>query len=1128
MSLIDKFKTDFSKFFNDRERRGDSIENQLEKSSLSINLFSTEATLLTQLQNSLDISSNLTFSTSPIEIPENNIGGFSSSPLLDLPIDSVNQSFSSSPLEESPTEEIGSVDFFQNPHGADENGVGGFNIDGFTQFMVSSDTLYPGEGLNNSGIVNHFPNPHNYDGDTIFEIEGFTANMQKYETLYPSKDTLEISGINSFIVDHFRTPHGIGHFGGSDNPHDIPGFVPNVQPLSDGFYPNTIELGSVDFFPGGPFTDNSNYASGFTENMEPFGGNKLTTQYDINTFYTDNPLMNFDVTSGKPSPGLSMYSAGLESQFTSVAEAVDGDVTWNLQIPAAGLAGTEPPYDRDKLIGSLESWNIETGIQYKGEVNFFSDTTSYATGFTEKMYFKGNSKKDSQYDIDTFYTDEVMNFTGVTSGIPNPSVTTYAISDSIFVGTVGEVENQFSVYTLGDFQPGNIAGMSPRTTINPEGISETRVPFTFDELKIDMSSWNVDGFNIEDFTSFGDNVAGYTKGNYSTENSNFVFTDAGDNLKLQLNTSTNIFSQQSYSANTIPSLVSVPRPDNSVSSGPFEVDSGFQLGDFTLNTTKYLQNGARTDAVEGNIVRSVDGSPLNDLRVNGTTLSDKFDDGKGTKYRDLSNMDVHDYLNAPPGYTDGLSSTRDGTYGSYGLIDRSINEVKAGLTPDFFIRESGGGRFLGRIVKDLKRTLQRTLSPAGILGLGKDVVMTLFNASEKSIYTNLLTRYTAGNLGQFGIRGSSIASNVLGLARNSFAGVPDDSMALYERRVDSKHPATAGSFGAAAAAAAAEFVGGTDRPVRTLTTRYGQPKYPVHRALSKPATAHELYSGGMLKRGETRADTSFDKINIVSYGQGPGGVDNSKDLIKFNIRDVRNQKYIVLRAFLTNIQDSISPEWNNYRYVGRPDDVYVYKGTTRSVSFSLKVAAFSRREMIPMWEKINYLVGLNYGSFVDTSLYANNDGGYYQGNPGMSSPICELTIGDYLTSQPGYIKDFNISVPPEYPWDVIIDDGGSNVIGELPQMVDINMGFQVIPQQIPDSYGKHFGKVGLGTDKVSSGGLPWLNDLYNSSKNALSTFDTAHESYMKDKKIKPSTGEVKSVANILNSDSAKEKVNTGT
>ena len=96
----------------------------------------------------------------------------------------------------------GSVNFFQNPHGANEDGSGGFNISGFTQFMDYPDTLYPGEGLTNSGIVDHFPNPHNYDGDTAFQIEGFTSNMPKYETLYP------LEGLNnSGVVDFFPNPH---------------------------------------------------------------------------------------------------------------------------------------------------------------------------------------------------------------------------------------------------------------------------------------------------------------------------------------------------------------------------------------------------------------------------------------------------------------------------------------------------------------------------------------------------------------------------------------------------------------------------------------------------------------------------------------------------------------------------------------------------------------------------------------------------------------------------------------------------------------------------------------------------------------------------------------------------------
>ena len=140
----------------------------------------------------------------------------------------------------------------------------------------------------------------------------------------------------------------------------------------------------------------------------------------------------------------------------------------------------------------------------------------------------------------------------------------------------------------------------------------------------------------------------------------------------------------------------------------------------------------------------------------------------------------------------------------------------------------------------------------------------------------------------------------------------------------------------------------------------------------------------------------------------------------------------------------------------------------------------------------------------------------------MTSPICQMTIGDYVTDQPGYIKDFNISVPPDYPWDTIVDDGGKNVVGELPQVVDINMGFQVIPQQLPDSYGKHFGKVGLRTSEVGQAGLPWLNDLYNNF-GALDNFRSEHEKYLKKKEVKLPGGDAGNEEDITNSDEPKTK-----
>ena len=65
---------------------------------------------------------------------------------------------------------------------------------------------------------------------------------------------------------------------------------------------------------------------------------------------------------------------------------------------------------------------------------------------------------------------------------------------------------------------------------------------------------------------------------------------------------------------SIPSLKSIPKPKENVTSGPFETNSGFGNGDFKLltsdgNVTRYLDTGDDL-AVEGKIVRNVDASNL--------------------------------------------------------------------------------------------------------------------------------------------------------------------------------------------------------------------------------------------------------------------------------------------------------------------------------------------------------------------------------------------------------------------------------------------------------------------------------------------------------------------------------------
>ena len=979
----------------------------------------------------IDLTADLTYNTN-----------FETEPVQNQTGPEVNNNFQTSDLESSPTEEIGSVNFFSDDL-----------VSGFTQFMNYPDTLYPGEGLNNSGIVDHFPNPHNYDGDTGFEIEGFTANMPKYETLYPSKDTLELSGINSGIVDFFPSPHGIGHFGAeTQSPHNIEGFVANVEPLSNGFYPNTIELGSVDFFPGGNFSNNFVTSTGFTQDAEPFGGNKI------------------------------------ETEFKMIGEGNVLDETF---------------------MGNELFQSINTLGTYKGAVNFISDTDSYATGFTKNMEPLGGNKLDTQYDIDKFYTDEIGSFDvkgfKVSQFIPEEfnsvaGITNYGLSNSIFTTDVEGTETpEFSVYSLGNFQPGGVSGLSYPIDVDGDGNITPKPPFGKDDLIGGMQSWNIDGFNINDFTNFGDNVTGYTKGTYSLGESQFTFLDGAGNPKLTGIGYSGDFSSLSIGYGSIPSL-SIPKPTENATSGPFSSNSGFEGGDFKLLASdqgtipRYLQTDGTLEAAEGSIVR--DANELN-IRSGATTLGNLFGGGKyfpnndgkgnslGTKYRDIKNMDGMAQTEYGTGYGDGINNGW-----MKGLIDSSVPLGKSfsGTTSDIFIRESSGGRFLGRIAKDLIRMTKWQFSANGLLSMAKNGAMTLFNQSENSFQFTAPASFITlvGNM--FGLRTTSAFSSISSLVTNAIGGKSEDSMLYYQHRVDHTHSSNLN----VAERGALTLGGSPPYTARTLTNRYGEPIYPQRSKLGgKGARAHRLYAAGLPKIDGIKHSNAQDNINILGYGESSS---DFKDLIKFYFRDLRNNKTIIFRAFLNNIQDSISPEWNNYRYIGRPDDVYVYKGTSRSVSFSMKVAAFTRWEMIPMWERINYLVGLNYGSYVDTKAYG--DGQYYQNNPGMSSPICKITIGDYLTEQTGYIKDFNISVPPDYPWDTIVDDGGKNVIGELPQVVDINMGFQIIPQQIPDSYGKHFGKVGT-NDTIGESGLSWLPDMHNNTQNLLESFKKKHDTYVR-------------------------------
>jgi hypothetical protein len=160
---------------------------------------------------------------------------------------------------------------------------------------------------------------------------------------------------------------------------------------------------------------------------------------------------------------------------------------------------------------------------------------------------------------------------------------------------------------------------------------------------------------------------------------------------------------------------------------------------------------------------------------------------------------------------------------------------------------------------------------------------------------------------------------------------------------------------------------------------------------------------------------------------------DAEDIIPFEFNTFypgnTDGKFLAFRAFLTDFSDNFSGDWAGTRYVGRGEELYNYQGFKRDISFSFKVAAFSKADMQPLYNKLNLLVG----STAPT---------YRNGNF-MMGTLTKVTIGDYLVQTSGFISSVGLSWDSNIPWEMETE-------GErLPHALDVSISFTPIHDFIP-------------------------------------------------------------------------------
>jgi hypothetical protein len=219
---------------------------------------------------------------------------------------------------------------------------------------------------------------------------------------------------------------------------------------------------------------------------------------------------------------------------------------------------------------------------------------------------------------------------------------------------------------------------------------------------------------------------------------------------------------------------------------------------------------------------------------------------------------------------------------------------------------------------------------------------------------------------------------------------------------------------------------------------------------------------GIINTTKNNFKTNYeDRINALSiyYGSGDiglGGKDMNgkdvnkervRDLIKFRIKALDNDKlgsgtFIVFRAFLhSNPTDNTVSIWNAIKYVGRGESFYSYDGVENQMSVGFTIVAFSRQEMMPLYQKLNYLKSTMYPDYTASGK--------------MRGTIHEITIGDYIKYQPCVITSLNISIPEETTWEIAMnspDNTSADLdkdMHELPMMLKVSIEFNPIWKFLP-------------------------------------------------------------------------------
>jgi hypothetical protein len=125
------------------------------------------------------------------------------------------------------------------------------------------------------------------------------------------------------------------------------------------------------------------------------------------------------------------------------------------------------------------------------------------------------------------------------------------------------------------------------------------------------------------------------------------------------------------------------------------------------------------------------------------------------------------------------------------------------------------------------------------------------------------------------------------------------------------------------------------------------------------------------------------------------------EYVPFYFHDLRTNEIVSFQAFLGNLTEDFTANYENIDGYGRVDSIKLYRGTNRKIGVQFYVAATNQEDFDAMWLKVNKLTTLVYPQWSEgTLLNLSNKNKFIQpfSQIPTASPLCRVRVGDLWTS----------------------------------------------------------------------------------------------------------------------------------